>query len=114
MHAEDGINWVEALPRALRFQHDMVGEFGVSPYELVFGRERSLAGIPWQPVRECVETEEFLRHMDAVDKKIAHALNEAHEKTQKRLNAKRKPKPPFEDGSWVWLLSPKKVGGAQD
>jgi hypothetical protein len=111
MHCQDGINWVEALPRALRFHHDMVGDFGVSPYELVFGRERSLAGIPWQPIRECAESEDFLRRMEAVDKKIAFALNEAHRKVQERVNSKRKPKAPFEDGSWVWLLSPKKVGG---
>ena len=49
--------------------------------------------------------------MEAVDKKIAHALNEAHQKIQQRINGKRKPKAPFEDGSWVWLLYPKKVGG---
>ena len=44
-------------------------------------------------------------------KEIAFALNEAHRKVQKRVNSKRKPKVPFEDGAWVWLLSPKKVGG---
>jgi len=70
-----------------------------------------LAGIPWQPVRECAEVDTFLRQVDAVDKKVAHALNEAHGRTQKRVNAKRKAKAPFEDGSWVWLLYPKKVGG---
>ena len=111
MHADEGINWVEALPRALRVQHDLVGDWGVSPYELVFGRERNLAGIPLQPVRECAEAEQFLAHMEAVDKKVAHALNEAHQKIQSRVNSKRKPKAPFEDGSWVWLLSPKNVGG---
>jgi hypothetical protein len=111
MHCQDGVNWVEALPRALRFQHDAVGEFGVSPYELVFGRERGLAGIPWQPIRECAETGDFLHQMEAMDKKIAQAMNEAHQKVQTRVNAKRKPKAPFEDGSWVWLLSPRKVGG---
>lgn len=111
MHCDEGINWVEALPRALRFQHDAVGEYGVSPYELVFGRERNLAGIPWQPVRECAETAEFLARMEAVDKKVAFAINEAHRKVQNRVNAKRKPKALFEEGSWVWLLYPKKVGG---
>ena len=52
-----------------------------------------------------------MRHQDAVDKKVAHALNEAHRKTQKNINARRKAKEPFADGSWVWLLSLKKVGG---
>ena len=49
--------------------------------------------------------------MEMVDKKIAFALNEAHRKVEERLNAKRRPKAPFEDGSWVWLVNPKKVGG---
>jgi hypothetical protein len=111
MHCSQGINWVEALPRALRYQHDTVGEFGVSPYVLVFGRERNLAGIPWQPVRECTEVGDFLSRTEAVDKKVAEAMNEAHQKVQSRVNNRRKPKAPFEDGSWVWLLSPKKVGG---
>jgi transposase InsO family protein len=108
MHCTEGINWVEALPRALRFQHDTVGEFGVSPYELVFGRERNLAGIPWQPVRECAEVGDFLSRVEAVDKKVAEAMNEAHQKVQSRVNTKRKPKAPFEDGSCVWLLYPKR------
>ena len=69
MHFDEGINWVEALPWVLRMQHDLVGEFGVSPYELVFGRERNLAGIPWQPVRECAEADAFLKRMEATDKK---------------------------------------------
>ena len=58
-----------------------------------------------------METEVFLRQVEAVDKKVAHALNEAHKKVENRLNKKRTAKAPFADGSWVWLLNPKKVGG---
>ena len=47
----EGANWVEALPRVLRLQHDMVGEAGLSPHEIVFGRERSLAGVPFRNPR---------------------------------------------------------------
>ena len=32
LHAENEINWVEALPRALRHIHDRVGEGGLSPH----------------------------------------------------------------------------------
>ena len=48
LHAEQGINWVEALPRALRIHHDLVGATGISPYEIVFGRPRPLGGIPYE------------------------------------------------------------------
>ena len=49
--------------------------------------------------------------MESTDKKVAVALNESHQKIQQRLDEIRQPKMPFENGSWVWLLSPKKVGG---
>ena len=48
MHCADSLCWVEALPRALRYIHDAVGEFGASPYELVFTQG---AKYGWDPVR---------------------------------------------------------------
>ena len=89
MHAEEGINWVHALPRALRIYHDTVNEYGVSPYEMVFGRERNLAGIPRQPVHDCQSTEDFLAHTALVDKKMAVAIMQEHEKIQRRVNQDR-------------------------
>ena len=46
LHAEErGLNWFEALPRALRYIHDRRGEAGLSPYEIMFGRLRPLEGV---------------------------------------------------------------------
>ena len=42
LHAEHGLNWVEALPRALRIYHDMLGESGCFPYFIAFGRRRAV------------------------------------------------------------------------
>ncbi len=39
LHAEEDINWLEALPRALRHIHDRVGEGGLSPYKILMGRD---------------------------------------------------------------------------
>ena len=50
---ELGINWVEALPRVLRAYHDTRGESGYSPFQIVFGRERFVAGAPLPVEREC-------------------------------------------------------------
>ncbi len=58
-HAEEEINWVEALHRALLYLHDRVGEGGLSPYKIVMGRERPLAGIPYTPERECQEAQDY-------------------------------------------------------
>jgi len=49
LNLEKGINWVEALPRALKVHHDMVGEGGYSPYHIMFGRDRLVPGIPYIP-----------------------------------------------------------------
>ena len=32
LHMEHGLNWVEALPRAIRMHHDSVGESGLTPF----------------------------------------------------------------------------------
>ena len=36
--------WVELIPHLLRKYHDMPGVSGLSPYEIVYGRQRPLAG----------------------------------------------------------------------
>ena len=108
------MNWVEALPRALRVQHDMVDPItGLSPYEILFGRERSLAGLPWEPRLRCPEAEAFFSHMEEVDRRVSELLNEEHAKLARRLNADRSEDTPLQEGDWVWYLRPKSVGGAK-
>ena len=46
LHLELGINWAEALPRALKIYHDAAGPGGYSPHNILFGRETILQGIP--------------------------------------------------------------------
>ena len=41
LHVEERINWVEALPRILQIQNDMIGVSGLSPYHILFGRNRA-------------------------------------------------------------------------
>ena len=38
LHADDGINWAQALPRVLLQLHDQPGESGISPYHFRFSR----------------------------------------------------------------------------
>ncbi len=51
LHIEHNLNWVEALPRALRLHHDVTGEAGLSPYHIMFGRDRNPPGIIYTPER---------------------------------------------------------------
>ena len=47
LHVEEKINWVEALPQVLDRIHDVKGESGYSPYEILFRRQRPIGGIPY-------------------------------------------------------------------
>ena len=64
---EAGIEWVEALPRVIRMHHDLVGVAVLSPYQIVFGRERNLAGLPHTPLRECEDADAFFTRMAQID-----------------------------------------------
>ena len=104
---ESHINWVEALPRVLRAYHDTVGEAGLSPFQIVFGRERNLAGVPYTPVRECEDATLFFDRMERVDKQVADTLREIHRSREEKENSNRRERTPFRVGDWVWMLRPK-------
>ena len=99
---EEGVSWVELLPKALRQIHDTPGETGFSPYEIVFGRHRSYSPLPFQPVLEAPGAVEFIEKMRAQDVLVAKKLQEVHEKRMAQVNFHRKELPPFEVGAKVW------------
>jgi hypothetical protein len=45
LSAETDINWVEALPRAIMCIHDTPGPAKLSPFQIMFGRDRHLGGV---------------------------------------------------------------------
>ena len=63
---EDRINWVEALPYILRVYHDAPGDTCVSPFEIVFGRERILAGPPADLDCECEDARQFCERVESL------------------------------------------------
>ena len=111
MNVHEGINWVESLPKVLQQYHDAVGESGFSPYEIIFGRFRSLGGPPYQPPIEAEDAKSFIERMKTVDEKVAEILNTKHEKMVERVNRSRKPRPSFAIGEKVWIYKPTKIGG---
>ena len=80
LETDSHINWVEALPRVLRMYHDAPGETGLSPFEILFGRTRGLAGMPYSVPRTCEGAEVFMDRMKYVDALVAETLSSAHEK----------------------------------
>jgi transposase InsO family protein len=114
LHTEFSLNWAEALPRVLRIHHDLPNpDHGFSPYELVFGRERSVAGIPSRLSRRCPGAEEFFEHMGRVDEIATGVLREELRKEEERLNRHRKDAVEYQRDEWVWLHRPTALGGAK-
>jgi len=99
---EPEASWVSLLPKALRHLHDVPGESGLSPYEVVFGRQRPLQGLPYQPPLEAEDAVVFLDRMREVDKHVSAHLNSLHAKRWAQINAKRREPPPFAIGAKVW------------
>ena len=98
---ETGLDWTETLPRVIRMHHDMEGPSGLTPYQIVFGRERSLAGLPFTPTRECEDAESFFKRMEEQDQLVAEHLNEVHKQIETRHNARKSPWEPLQIGEQV-------------
>ena len=102
--------WVELLPQVLDRLHDTPGEGGLSPYQILFGRDRPLGGIPYEPIHECEDATVFFSRMGAVDVDVASRLNGLHARQMARANASRKGGPEFQVGDKVWYIRPPDAG----
>jgi hypothetical protein len=112
LKAEDGsITWVEALPRALRMLHDAIGQSGLSPYQILYGRDRWYAGVPYQPPTKAEDAVAFFERMEDIDKAVAEKLNEVHSQRAEQVNRRRRELPEFQVGAKVWYLRPRNRTG---
>ena len=112
--AEEKVSWVEALPQVLDRIHDTPGETGMSPYFILFGRERPLGNIPVKPQREAEDAVQFFERQEKTDKLVAQILNEKHQKAQERANRGVKEWPTYKAGDTVWYLRPPDSGNKLD
>jgi hypothetical protein len=114
LFVKDKINWVEVLPTVLDRIHDLPGESGISPYEILFGRTRPMGNLPYRLDRECEDVESFFSRMQQLDVKISQVLNDRHARKAQLENSKRKDLPPLQLGSKVWYRRPEKSGDKLD
>ena len=77
---ETGENWVTLLPHVLDCIHDTVGEGGYSPYQIVFGRDRPMTGLKYEPPEKAEDARFFFNRMESLRTKVANVLNKKHEK----------------------------------
>jgi len=103
---EEHANWVELLPLVRQHMHDIPGPTGLSPYEIVYGRQRPMKGLPYKPPIEAEDATRFFSRMEKLMAKVAEQLNEMHKKAAEYINEKRKNKSIYGVGEKVWYMRP--------
>ena len=111
LHASEGVSWFDGLQRAVRMIHDLPGESGLSPYEILYGRHRSYAGVPYQPPTKMEDAVAFFKRQDEIDQKIAEILQELHAKRAEEVNKNRRELSILDVGAKVWWLRPRGLTG---
>ena len=79
----------------------------MSPFEVLFGRQRHMAGIPYEPLRRAEDAEAFFRRQEDVDAKVATMMNNIHDKQVEQVNKRRRELAAFEVDDRVWYLRPR-------
>ena len=97
-------DWVELIPHVLRKYHDMPGVNGL--YEIVYGRYRPLAGLPYQAPRVSEDAVEYFDRMRQLDHNVAKHLDAIHQKQVDWKNRNRHHKPEYVVGERVWFRRP--------
>lgn len=111
LHTEMHVNWVEALPRVLRIHNDTPNDTGMTPYQILFGRDRNEAGIPYAAPNEAEDAKSFFKRMQKIDEKVAKVFSERHQQVADLYNKDKRDMQPFKPGDIVWVLRPPSMGG---
>lgn len=111
---EERLTWVEMLPMVVDKLHDVPGITGLSPYEILFGRDRPTANIPFPQQRQCDSALRFFHQQKSKDERVARILNGIHAKAVERYNASQKTPEVFEIGDTVWFKRPENSGNKLD
>ena len=106
LKVSENVNWVEALPRVIDRYHDIPGRSGLSPYEILFGRSRPLAGRRYTPPTDCEDANNFFRRMREIDLKVARVMNELHDRECAKYNQNVSDYSDLEILSKVWYRRP--------
>ena len=107
LQAEEGLCWVQALPRAIRLLHDVPGPAGISPYQILYGRERPYAGVPYEAPIMSPDAVSFFQEQAEMDRKVARVLNDLHQERAEKVNAWRRNPGALVPDQKVWWLRPR-------
>ena len=80
--------WVQLISHVLRMYHDIPGPTGLSPYQIIFGRHRPLAGLPYEITKPACDAEAFFLQMEKFDGLVADHMNALHQQKCEDYNKK--------------------------
>ena len=106
LHSQQGINWVEAFPQALRIMMDMPRADGPSPYRIVTGRDHPMGSIPHVMSRECVAATSFIERQRYVEENVNQLLGFVLLQHHGEVNSGRISKRLFKPRDKIWVRSP--------
>ena len=106
LHVQELINWVDALPRVINIHNDMIGVSGLSPYHILFGRDRLEGNLPYTPPTICETAENFFNRMKKIDDRVMEEYEAVHLLQEVRSNKGKLEKSVFKEGDKVWVLRP--------
>ena len=103
---EKGIQWPEALPTALSKIRELAGPSGMSPTQIVYGRDVLQAGLPLPLEQEAEDAVAFHKRMEVVDATVQAHMQKLHQENEKKQSNQRDVT--YSVGDKVWILRPKR------
>ena len=79
----------------------------MTPYQVLYGRDRPMAGVPYELPPRAEDAVAFFERQRKVDQQIAATLNQLHAKQAAQVNRRRKELSEFQLGDRVWYLRPR-------
>ena len=106
MHAEEGINWMEVLPRATKLYNTTLNGSKHSLVVTFFGRNWVDGGFPYDVATISQPAEDFINAFFSIDVQLANFWNEIHKLAEARWNKKfaNLHRKEYQSGDWFWAL----------
>ena len=101
-------NWFEEMWPALKAHHDTPTPSGLSPHQILFGRDPLGRGLPLSGDGMTVDAKEFFARQEATARDIRQQLEKQHAERQKSAPSSTAQR--FRVGDPVWVIRPRPMG----
>ena len=101
-------NWFEEMWPALKAHHDTFTPGGLSPHQILFGRDPLGRGLPLSGDGMAMDAKEFFAQQEATARDIRQQLEKEHAERQKSAPSSTAQR--FRVGDPVWVIRPRPMG----